>query len=72
MTGGAGVHPDFFPAGGEGSLLEKHVKVQSMTEPLTKLTCKRLSHNQCPETETHAIEMLSHLLDSASFYLVTS
>ena len=35
-----------------------------MTEPLTKLTCKRLSHNQCPETETHAIEMLSHLLDS--------
>ena len=27
-------------------LLTKHVKVQSMTEPLTKLTCKRLSHNQ--------------------------
>ena len=25
---------------------KKHVKVQSMTEPLTKLTCKRLSHNQ--------------------------
>ena len=48
------------------SILKKHVKVQSMTEPLTKLTCKRLSHNQCPETETHAIEMLSHLLDSVS------
>ena len=45
---------------------KNHVKVQSMTEPLTKLTCKRRSHNQCPETETHAIEMLSHILDSVS------
>ena len=26
---------------------KKHVKVQSMTEPLTKFTCKRRSHNQC-------------------------
>ena len=25
---------------------KKHAKVQSMTEPLTKLTCRRLSHNQ--------------------------